>query len=458
MTAVTVIGNGPAAHRLLQRLHGHGYRGTLTVLGAELEPAYNRALLTNVLDGTLPAASLSLAEPPPGVLLRTGVRATSVDLRQRRVRSESGEEFPYDVLVLATGARTLVPTLPGAANELAPGIRTLRTLDDARPVREDPVVVAGGGLRGVETAHALSRAGHDVTLVHPGPRPMHRLLDEQAGALLTRALGESGAAQETGRRVVAVEGGKVVLDNGRLLAAGTLLLCTGSTPDTALARSAGLTVRNGVVVDEQLRTSDPHVYAIGDCVGHDSDSTLPAAWDQADALAGILAGKGGAWRPARQVVRPRLHGLDVVVAGPPDGLLAPDHEHVVLSDPARHRYGRLVLRDGRVHAAVLFGLGRAAATVTQMYLEDRPLPSDRLALLLGSDGHYAGPAGLAADAVVCHCANVTKRAIDQAWQHGARDLSALVDATRATTGCGSCTALVRELCAGAAGSEGIHST
>lgn len=456
MTAVTVVGNGPAAHRLVRRLHAHGHRGPLTVLGAELEPAYNRALLTTVLEGTLPAASLALPELPPGVLVRTGVRVTSVDLRHRQVRSESGEEFPYDVLVLATGSRTPVPPLPGAANELAPGIRTFRTLGDARPVREGPIVVAGGGLRGVETAHALSRAGHDVTLVHPGPHPIHRLLDEQAGALLTHELGESGATQEMGRRVVAVEGSKVVLDNGRLLAAGTLLLCTGSTPDTGLARGAGLTVREGVVVDEQLRTSDPHVYALGDCVGHGSDSTLPSAWGQADALASILAGVGATWRPTRQVVRPRLRGLDVLVAGPPGGLLAPDHEHVVLSDPTRRRYGRLVLREGRVHAAVLFGLGRAAAKVTQMYLEERPLPGDQLALLLDSDGHYAGPAGLAADALVCHCANVTKQAIDQAWQHGARDLAALAEATRATTGCGSCTPLVRGLCAEAAGSEGTH--
>ncbi|MFJ4967654.1 FAD-dependent oxidoreductase [Streptomyces sp. NPDC088755] len=453
-SAVTVIGYGPAAHRLVQRLRHHGHRGPVTVFGAEPRPAYQRAQLLSVLDGTLPAEALALAPLPEDVQVRTGIRITAVDPRRRLVRSEDGAEHPYGILVLATGSRPVLPRLAGAGDRRAPGLRVPYTLPGARPVAKGPVVVVGGGLRGTETAYALGRAGHDVTLVHPGGHPMHRLLDGRAGALVAATLREAGVVPETGRRVVAVEPGKVVLDDGRLLAAGTSLLCTGTAPDTALARTARLAVRHGVVVDDRLRTRDPHIYALGDCAraaGRDH-GTLESAWDEADALARTLCGADGSRRAARHVVRPRLPALAVL--GPPDALHAPggQDEHVVLSDPARGRYGRLVLREGRVRAGVLVGLDRAVATVGRLYTEDRPVPPDRLALLLGTDTEYANSSVLPDTAVVCQCNHVTKKDLRQAWRQGARDLPAIAAATRATTGCGTCTEVVRRICETAAAS------
>ncbi|SCD59709.1 MULTISPECIES: FAD-dependent oxidoreductase [unclassified Streptomyces] len=448
-SAVTVVGYGPAAHRLVQRLHHHGQRGPVTVFGAEPDPAYHRGQLVSVLDGTLPADALTLAPLPPGVRIRTGSRIVAVDPRRRLVRSDDGTEHPYGILVLASGSRPVLPRLAGGAGERStPDIRVPHTLLGARPVVRGPVVVVGGGLRGTETAYALGRAGHDVTLVHPGAHPMHRLLDARAGGLVTAMLREAGVVVETGRRVVAVEPGKIVLDDVRPLAAGTLLLCTGTEPDTGLARTAGLAVSDGIVVGDRLRTSDPYIHALGDCVqqrpGH--HSTLTSAWDQADALARTLCGGDGRLRPARHpVVRPRLPALAIL--GPPGALDAPgDDEQVVLSDPAGGRYGRLVLRDGRVHAGILVGLDRAVATVGRLYAEDRPLPPDRLALLLGTDEEYASSGALPDTAVVCQCNNVTRKDLERAWGQGARDLPAIAVATRATTGCGSCTEVVRRIC------------
>lgn len=453
-SAVTVIGYGPAAHRLVQRLRHHGHRGPVTVFGAEPQPAYQRAQLTSVLDGTLPAGALTLAPLPADVEVRTGTRITAVDPRRRLVRAEDGTEHPYGILVLATGSRPVLPQLAGAGRH-APALRVPHTLPGARPVTKGPVVVVGGGLRGTETAYAVGRAGHDVTLVHPGAHPMHRLLDGRAGALVTAALREAGAVAETGRRVVAVEPGKALLDDGRLLAAGTLLLCTGTAPDTALARTARLAVRHGIVVDDRLRTSDPYIYALGDCArtaGRRHHGTLESAWDEADALARTLCGADSGPVAARYVVRPRLPALAVL--GPPDVLHAPGDrdEHVVLSDPARGRYGRLVLREGRVRAGVLVGLDRAVATVGRLYTEDRPLPPDRLALLLGTDEEYTGASALPDTAVVCHCNNVTGKDLRQACLQGAHDLPAIAAATRATTGCGTCAEAVRRICATAAAS------
>lgn len=444
--AITVIGYGPAAHRLVQRLHHHGHRGPVTVFGAEPRPAYNRAQLLSVLDGTLPSGALALGPLPPGVEVRTGSRITAVDPDRRLVRDGDGGVHPYEVLVLATGSRPVLPSLSGAVDRRTPVIRVPHTLPGAEPVGRGPVVVVGGGLRGTETAYALGRAGHDVTLVHPGAHPMHRLLDDRAGALVTALLGQAGVVVEAGRRAVAVEPDKIVLDDGRLLAAGTLLLCTGAEPDTVLARTARLAVADGIVVDDRLRTSDPHVYALGDCVrAPGRHATLTSAWDQADALARTLSGGDGRHEPARQVVRPRLPALAAM--GPLQALEDPgDDEQIVLSDPAGGRYGRLVLREGRVRAGVLVGLPRAVATVGRLHAEDRPAPPDRFALLLGNDEEYANSAELPDTAVVCQCNNVTKRDLHEACRQGARDLAAIAAATRATTGCGSCAAVVRRIC------------
>lgn len=451
--AITVVGYGPAAHRLVQRLHHHGHRGPVTVFGAEPQPAYNRAQLLSVLDGTLPSGALALGPLPPGTEVRTGSRITAVDPGRRLLRDGDGGVHPYEVLVLATGSRPVLPPLSGAGDRRLPDIRVPHTLAGAEPVDRGPVVVVGGGLRGTETAYALGRAGHEVTLVHPGARPMHRLLDDRAGALVTALLGEAGVAVETGRRAVAVEPGKIVLDDGRLLAAGTLLLCTGSEPDTVLAGTARLAVGRGIVVDDRLRTSDPHIHALGDCVeAPGRHATLASAWDQADALARTLSGGDGRHEPAGQVVvRPRLPALAAL--GPLQALDDPGaDEQVVLSDPAGGRYGRLVLREGRVRAGVLVGLPRAVATVGRLHAEDRPAPPDRLALLLGNDEEYANSAELPDTAVVCQCNNVTKKDLHEACRQGARDLAAVAAATRATTGCGSCTALVRRICESAAAS------
>ena len=212
-----------------------------------------------------------------------------------------GRELPYDVLVLATGARPRIPDVPGlvtARGRLAEGARTLRTAADSRPLPPGPVVVLGGGVLGVESALALRRAGKDVTLVQrsapPDATPARRPRLPRAGAV-----GRSrGVTLDLGRQAVEYAPGKLVLDDGQVLAAGTLLLCTGTRPETALARAAALAVREGVVVDAHLRTDDPRIHAIGDCAEHTdvTGTTLIQAWDQAEALARILTGTGTAVR------------------------------------------------------------------------------------------------------------------------------------------------------------------
>ncbi|MCP3755180.1 FAD-dependent oxidoreductase [Streptomyces sp. TBY4] len=460
---VLVVGNGPAANRFVERLHHHGHRGGVTVLGAEPGAAYNRVLLTSVLDGTLPPDALALPAPPPGTRLHTGVTVTRIDRGRRLVHTRDGAAHPYDTLVLATGARPVLPEIPGVpAGGASPerGVLALRTLADAERLGRTPplnAVVLGAGPLGVEAAAALRRAGHEVALVHRGPHPLDRRLDSVAGTLLTRRLEGMGVEVHCGRQAAEHHHGKLVLDDGRVLAADVVLLCTGAAPETGLARRAGLTVRSGVVVDDLLRTDDPRIHAIGDCAEHPGDAAghLEPAWEQAETLARHLTGADVRHRGTRQVTRLRVPGLDLVQLGrggpgTTDG--ADGTELFTFTDPARGRYARLRMQGERITDAVLMGLPRAIAAVSRLYELGLPVPSGRLELLLGVAPAEEGE--LPDDAVICRCNNVTKHTLAEACRAGAHDLPAIAAATRATTGCGGCTDAVRALCGTFRPSEG----
>ncbi|MER7467328.1 FAD-dependent oxidoreductase [Streptomyces sp. NPDC097981] len=461
---VLVVGAGPAGQRFVERLHHHGHRGGVTVLGAEPRAPYHRPLLSSVLDGTLPAPALALPALPEGTRLHTGVTVTRIDRARRLVHSTdgtAGSVHRYDTLVLATGSRPAVPRIPGLPELPQPGgaegAVALRTLADAERCAAEPpgsAVVLGGGLLGVEAAASLRRAGHEVALVHRGPHPLDRHLDAAAGALLTRSLESLGVEVHAGRTAVAHCTGKLTLDDGLVLAADTLLLCTGAVPETGLARRAGLTVRSGVVVDDLLRTDDPHIHAIGDCAEHPQDAAghLEPAWAQAESLARHLTGAPVRHTGTRQITRLRVPGIDLVRLG--RGGPAPEGAEVVaFADPARGRYARLTLDGRRITGAVLLGLPRAIAAVSRLYELGLPVPAGRLEFLLGIAPAAPGAEELPDDAVVCRCNNVTKHTITEACRAGAADLPRIAATTRATTGCGGCTDAVRALC-GSVGTEG----
>ncbi|MET9323142.1 FAD-dependent oxidoreductase [Streptomyces sp. NPDC003038] len=456
---ILVIGNGPAAHQLLDRLRHFGCTDPVTVLGAEEVPAYHRALLTSALDGSLPPAAMELPPPPGDTRVRTGVCAVRIDRARRRVHTADGQVFPYGRLVLATGATPLLPALPGLRTPdgaPAAGVATLRTLadcarltDPAAVAARTPVTILGAGSLGVEAAFALAAKDRPVTLVHPGAWPMDHLLDRTAGALVADRLATAGVEVVTGQAAAAYTPGALTLADGRTLPVATLLLCTGVLPETGLARAAGLSVRTGIVVDDCLRTDDPLIHALGDCAEHRGGrgGSLASGWAQAEALARHLATGARGVAAARRVLRPRIAGPGLVVLGVPGSV--PAEETITLNDPANARYARLELAGERITAGVLLGFDRAIATTTELYVHDLPVPRDRLSLLLGRAPRVArtGSTELSPDTVVCLCNNVTHRDLTDAWHAGSRRLPELAAATRATTGCGGCTRQVEAICA-----------
>lgn len=446
MSGVLVVGNGPAAHRLAERLRHHGHRGVITLLGAERQPAYNRVLLTSVLARTLPAEAITLPSLPADIRVRLGVTATRIDRARRMVHADDDRAYRYDELVLATGAQPRTPDLPGlttADGGLSDGVRTLRTVSDCEWITDGRVVVFGGGILGVEVVLALRWSGRDVALVHPSPHIMDRHLDAAGGQMLVAHLESMGITVHIGRRVTGYQPGELLLDDGQVLSTNTLLVCTGVTPDADLARAAGLTVHRGVVIDDRLRTNDPHIYAVGDCAEHNGDvpGRITPAWEQAETLAKLLTGGDARYCGAKTVTRLKAPSIDVASLGSPvdvdeSGVAG---ESVQLSDPAGGRYAKLVLHDDLIIGAVLVGFPQAIASIGQLYERNLPVPSNRLALLLGTAADHGTAVELPDDAVICACHNVTKNALVCAWRDGARGLAELATATRATAGCGSCT-------------------
>ncbi len=461
MTRVVVVGNGMAGARLVDELVRRGSGADLTVFGAEDRPAYNRILLSDVLAGKRTGDDVMLPAAPPGVHHRRGVAVTRIDRPARTVTADDGSVTPYDVLVLATGSTALVPPVQGIAGpdgRLLEGVHVFRTLDDCEAItaaagRARRVAVVGGGLLGLEAARGLLSSGLEVHVVHGATHLMETQLDAAGGAVLRRAVEALGVTVHLGSFAAGVSGGRRVtgvrLADGRHVEADLVVLACGIRPQVDLARGAGLALDHAVLVDDQLRTDDPDVFALGECAQHRGSvyGLVAPAWEQAAVLADVLSGRTATYTGSRLVTRLKAMGLEVAAMGETtpqpedsgDGL-----EVLAFADPVRHVYKKVVVRDGVVTGAVLLGDLTTAGSVTQAFDRATPLPADRLHLLFAGLGSSrpVQAADLTDNVVVCTCNQVTAGRIRHS---GCRTVAEVACETRATTGCGSCTRTVEQL-------------
>ncbi|MFC8141353.1 NAD(P)/FAD-dependent oxidoreductase [Streptomyces paradoxus] len=397
---VVVIGTGLAGVRLARRL---GELGTPALLiGEEEHRPYNRVLLAEVLAGRYSPEVIALPAP---ARVRRG-RITGIDREGRTVACADGSVIAYDRLVLATGSNPVLPPLRGLFtenHELPEGIHAFRTMDDclglSKAVRPGTkAVVIGGGLLGVSAARALARRGAQVVLAQQSERLMERQLDPAASKLVKRHLTDLGVEVHTECRVrdVRCVGGavrSVEMADGYALDADLVVIACGVHPRVGLAQTAGLDVRKGVVVDDELRTSDPYIHAIGDCAQHDGVlyGLATPALEQADALAELLAGDANArYTGTRSLTRLTLNGhdspFDLAAFGETEAL--PGDDVVQLTDATRGTYRKVVVRDDRLVGGVLVGELGTVGALARAWEGAEPLPSDGgpLLHLLTNDG------------------------------------------------------------------------
>jgi len=278
---IVVIGNGMVGHRLVEQLQSNkgGAPLDITVLCEEPRAAYDRVQLSAFFSGKS-AADLSLVSPgffdQPGIRLKLAERAVRIDRERRLVETSGGEQLEYDRLVLATGSYPFVPPIPGRDRA---GCFVYRTIEDLHAIRAASAgaktgVVIGGGLLGLEAAKALKDLGLETHVVEFAPRLMAVQIDEAGGRMLRARISDLGVGVHTGKQTTEIVEGdgdtgmhRLRFADGDELATDVIVFSAGIRPRDELARAAGLDVgaRGGVVIDAECRTSDPNIFAIGEC-------------------------------------------------------------------------------------------------------------------------------------------------------------------------------------------------
>jgi len=450
---LVVIGNGMAAIRLVEELVRRKAPWQVTVIGDEPGPAYNRILLSAVLEGSHPADQVRLKDQGwyarNGVTLICGARVVRIDRAERLVCLRDARSVRYDRLVLATGSVAVLPPIRGLVTpegDLACRVHAFRSMADctglmrALPTARRAVVV-GGGLLGLQVARALGVRGLEVDLVEAAPHLLASHIGEPAGMVLRRTVEGLGCEVYTQTRAVRLTDEGLLLDTGYLLRADVFVITAGARPATSLAKAAGLFVRRGVVVDDRLTTvTDEHVHAIGDCAEYRgrTGGFVPPAWAQAAVLAARFCGGDALYEGSRVVARLRACDLEVAVLGDPEHTPG---DVVEVANPIRGSYRKLVVRDGVVEAAVLLGDLSRIGLLTQLYDRRTVLGEGEPGqLLLGARPPGEGSVTLPDDVEVCACVGVSAGRI-----RACADLAQVVGTTRATTGCGGCAGAVRKL-------------
>ncbi len=446
-------------------------RYEITVFGAEPHPNYDRIMLSSVLAGEKQVDDIVINPrawyEDNDIVLRAGDPVTGIDPKARTVTAASGLTVPYDRLLLATGSRPIVPPIPGLN---LPGVCAFRDIADVDTMisaaeRYRRAVVIGGGLLGLEAAWGLKRRGMDVAVVHLMPTLMERQLDEAAGKLLQRDLTERGIAFFTDGQTEEVTGTDRVtgikLADGRAAPADLVVVAIGIRPDIALARAAGLEVNRGIVVGDNMGTSDPDIFAVGECAEHRGAvvGLVAPIWDMARVCAHHLAG-GDTLIYAAQATATRLKitGIDVYSAG--QLAAGEDEDEVVLRDARRGAYRKLVMRDGKVVGTVLYGDVTDGAWYFDLIRRRTDVSDIADRMILGqaatTGGVAAGPdvGSMPDDMQVCGCNGVCKGTIvDAIRSKGLDSYDAVKAHTKASASCGSCAPLVRQLLAATLGVE-----
>ena len=466
---IVVVGGGPAAHRFVDAIRSRDPEGAvrLTVIAEEAHLPYDRVALSKRLDGV---TDLTL-EPTTHwasdvVSLRTGERATSIDPAARAVTTSSGAVIGYDELVIATGSSAPVPELPGSEHA-----RVYRTVDDidfftaevarlaetlGRPAR---VLVAGGGLLGLEAAGGLHRLGAESAVVHSGSWLMSAQLDEGAGQALGRLIVAQGISLHLGtrpRRIDLSDDGSTVVGvtftNAQRVEADLVIFAIGIAARDELARDAGLLLgsRGGVAIGPDCSTSAEHVWAIGEVAAFEDRCTglVAPSNAMAEVAADRILGGTAEFTTVDDATKLKLSGVDVASFGDAKALTEGALE-IVYADPARGLYQKLVVSDD---ARTLLGgifVGDAEPYAALRPMLGRKLDSEPGAYLSAAHGDAPASIELPDDALICSCNNVSAGTVRDFVNgvHGeaCTELGALKECSRAGTQCGSCVPLVKKL-------------
>ncbi|MEW7315243.1 nitrite reductase large subunit NirB [Buttiauxella gaviniae] len=466
MTKATlvVVGHGMVGHHFLEQcvalqLHKSYH---IVVFGEERHPAYDRVHLSEYFAGRS-AQSLSMVQgdffEENDIELRCNSKIVAIDRQQRLVRDSDGRETHWDKLVLATGSFPFVPPVPG--NDLA-GCFVYRTLDDldaiagrARSAKRG--VVIGGGLLGLEAANALKQLGLETHVVEFAANLMAVQLDNAGAAMLRAKISDIGVQVHTSKATTAItydNGLQLNFADGDTLSTDLIVFSAGIRPQDALAKTGDLVLgeRGGIVINDRCQTSDASIFAIGECALWEGKifGLVAPGYQMARVAAATLGGQESAFRGADMSTKLKLLGVEVASFGDAHGRTPGSQSYQWTNGPQQIYKKIVVSADNKtLLGGVLVGDSQEYATLLQMMLNGMALPAQPESLILpasvGGAPKGLGVAALPDTAQICSCHNVSKADICAAVSNGAGELGAIKACTKAATGCGGCSALVKQV-------------
>lgn len=468
---LVVIGNGMAGMACLDNILKRKPDFVVTVLSEEPYYNYNRILLSSVLSGEKDADDIYINSKDwyeeNNICLKLNCKAVNINAETRYVVTQDGDLIYYDLLLIATGSDPFIPPLEGVNKK---GVYTFRNLADTKGILEQcqeasgRAIVIGGGLLGLEAARGLLNQGMKVSVVHIMDRLMERQVDEKGGWFLKREIEKLGIDVLLKKNTSKIMGHEkvdaVMFKDGEILGTEMLVIACGIRPSVDLAKKAGLEVSRGIVVNDYMETSDPFIYAVGECVEHRGMvyGLVAPLWDQGKVLAATITGdRGPIYEGSVLATKLKVMGIELFSAG--DFVSEePEKEVVCYEDHAFGIYKKLVVKNEKVVGAILIGDTKDANRFLDLIRSGAKITGSRQTLLFDTPPAVPGsPTDVMSKPdteTICGCIGVSKGEIISAIRDdGCRSLTDIKKCTKASTGCGTCSGLVDQILRSVAGSE-----
>jgi len=462
---IIVIGTGSAGLKTVSEILQRDPEASIVLYGDEPWEPYNRVHLSTFLSGeTRWTAFSESCEIPEGkhLVKRYHCAVTKILPDERLIVDETGRHQEYDKLVIATGSKPHIPAVPGV--EL-PGVFSFRNMSDvqklqARKVRSRQTVIIGGGVLGLEAARAMQQHSTEVTVVEHSPRLMSRQLDNDAAELLREHVLSLGIKVTLFDGIKSIEGDlnveKIVLNSGREINCDTVVVVTGIRPNKEIALEAGLSIGRAIKVDNDMRTSKEHIYAVGECAEHKGKvhGLVAPGLEQAAVAANAIDGNKANYQGSIAATQLKVIDYKIFSMGEVgeelDQFSVDFHTY---ADTSKGIYRKLIIRQHRIIGAIGVGEWPGQGRIQEAITNKRIIwpwqiwrfnSEGELWPVSDSDNVSMWPAS----AVVCNCTGVTKGGLDIAMQSGCNDAASLCQATGASSVCGSCKPLLARIAGG----------
>ncbi len=467
---LVVVGNGMAGMACVDEILKISPDFKITVFSDENHFNYNRILLSSVLAGEKSVEDIYINTEEwyrkNNITLHLGEKIIDVDSSNKRVTSDKGHSFDYDLLLLATGSNPFIPPIDGTRKN---GVYVFRNMADTQSILEHcktarKAVVIGGGLLGLEAARGLLNQGQKVTVVHLMDRLMDVQLDVVGGQFLKREIEKLGIEVLLNKNTERIMGEEsvdgVLFKDGSIAEADMVVIACGIRPNVELGKKAGLKVNRGIVANDFMETSDPSIFAIGECVEHREKvyGLVAPLYEQGKVLAATITGnKGPLYQGSTLATKLKVMGIELFSAGDFKAD-EPDKEVIAYQDHAFGVYKKVVVHRERVVGTILIGDAADANRFLEMIRKNEPVNGKRERLLFEMPPAVPGsPTDIMSRPdtdTICGCIGVSKGQIVSAIRENSlRTVSAVKACTKASSGCGTCACLVQDILKAVTGGE-----